>query len=297
MHESIRDAFRNVILESDTRLSQAQRVFQAEFGQDRIEFSSLSTVGAADLANRVQMGIAQALGVGEPARLVSPESISALLNFTDESRNILLAMRHGQQQAVGTDFDNLDESDRKIKMMQNKHNVGDPLTPRSIAEAFGTALVLRYISENTGQKIKVKTSGNMRSMQVAAIISAVTGGNFLFDNRLNCVDYPDNLTEEQRTLLRDNKGALAWGEMIDTICGRGKRTEITRAIEAVRQEALAEVGLTVCVTHTQQLNALDESFGDDSIRLSELGYRAINSDSKTLLFKEGFYPKPVLIAA
>lgn len=245
-------------------------------------------------ANAAQQEAKRILHLSETAstRIVDEVVAGFMLEFS-EGDGVALWLRHGKQQAQA--------GHSKIDMMRLPDNMEDPMTDESLAEAVGTGIILRYISEKTGKPIEVKTSENKRAMQAAGIIAAIANARVSIDQRLTCVNYDNRLSDEEvnQRLGPENNGSIVWEEeIVDSVCGEGTWARISSGtIEMLNGSQLGRgtEKITVFLTHTQQTNVLDNAFGDNPTRLAEFGFRATRRPSGaslksvTALLHDGFY--------
>lgn len=284
-HLPVSTQLKDLIIESDKTLGLVVKKtldFTRAIPLELLASASFEEI--AGFANQLQKNIAQTVGVDESKlRLVSPENIELFECFVTANPNTVAFMRHGEQNSNVS----------KLEKMQQEHNIKDPLTAKSMAEAAGTAFVLWVLQERTGIPITIKTSGNVRSAQVGAVIAKVTGSRLIYDKWLNCVNYRDDIPLEalNELLGRENNGALIWEQKrADTVCSEGEGTfqRVTEETAEVLAEGLNSQVLTLLVTHTQQTNALDKQMGEDPTRYDELGVRLVGKESSQLI-KSGFY--------
>ncbi len=177
--------------------------------------------------------------------------------------------------------------------MQLPHNMIDPLTDQSIAEAVGLSLVLACVSQeiNPGT-IKVRSSANTRAAEVAALVARLTGGTAVYDERLNCVDYPKGKTDQEidHLLGPANKGSLRWDKKtVDDAIGDGTYNRTTKNVKDLIQEGVTVKGWTIDVTHTQQTNAADLKAGREPSRLAEMGFSVWRSPVESTLLPNGIF--------
>lgn len=255
------------------------------------ELAGKSIVEVVAFANAAEAEARRTLHLFETAstRIVDEAAAGFMLEFS-EGDGVALWMRHGKQQAQA--------GHSKIDMMRLPDNMEDPMTDESLIEAVGTGIILRYIAEKTGKPIEVKTSENKRAMQAAGIIAAIANARASVDQRLTCVNYNNNLINEEvnQRLGLENNGSLVWEEeIVDSVCGEGTWARISSGTIEMLNESQRGRGtekITVFLTHTQQTNVLDNAYGDNPTRLAELGFRATRRASRkpvTALLHDGFY--------
>lgn len=236
-------------------------------------------------ANKLQQDIISSLPCGETQlRPVSAEKVTLLTDRIQENEGGILFMRHGIQFVEDAERDRLTGSPRKIRLMQAPFNEKDPAAAQSLAEAASLALVLQHIGKKNNLPVSVVTSRNTRAADIGAIISVVNGFQIGIDDRLTCVNYPIDRTDEEleEMLGRDSMGALVWKEeILDAVCGDGTFKTIQEDVRAVLAGHYGKKEITVCITHTPQTNAADVLVGDVPIRMPELGFRLFSGDTSS----------------
>lgn len=248
--------------------------------------------------NVIQGQVADVLGLGGVIlRQVSPELVREFVSAIDHSNGgsdsgRYIMLRHGGQRIDGETGD-LKGASQKIRLMQLPHNMVDPLTDQSIAEAVGLGLVLACVSQgiNPGT-IQVRSSVNTRAAEVAAVVARLTGGSAVYDARLNCVDYPGDKTDQQIDDLLGpaNKGSLRWDRLtVDGVIGNGTYDRITQNVEDLIREGVTAKGWTIDITHTQQTNAADLKAGREPSRLAEMGFSVWRSPVESRLLPNGVF--------
>ena len=92
---------------------------------------------------------------------------------------------------------------------------------------------------------------------------------------------------------RDNNGALVWRkEILDSVCGDGSFRTIDKDMRSVIGDFRTRDGLTICITHTPQMNAADVVMGETPVRIPELGFRVITRKG-SLQFPTNVFSKEV----
>lgn len=263
----------------------------------RIKLNLHDQEAMAHVVNEVQGQVAEALEMkGVILRQVSPGLIRDLVNAVDRTDGVTEAgrymmLRHGGQ-LLGRETGDLKGASQKIRLMQSPHNMRDPLTDQSIAEAVGLSLALTCISQETNLPIRVRSSVNTRAAEVAAVVTRLTGGTVAVDNRLKCIDYPKDKTDEEidNLLGAANKGSLRWDRRtVDGVIGPGTYDRITQDVAALIHEGVTRNGLTIDVTHTQQTNAADIKVGREPSRLAEMGFSIWRLPMQSTLFGNGIF--------
>ncbi len=243
---------------------------------ERVDPLNLPVGDLVNFAQALQKQTMELLGNPTPTRQIDPETVYDMVLFAHFPRVIMWA-RHGKQQMDAATA-NLGSAEQKLSMMKLPHNMADPLTDDSIAEAVGTGLILKYMAEKNGKKIQVRTSENMCAAQAAVIIAGVSGATVDTDSRLTCINYPNGIPDVEilERLGAENKGALPWTkEVVDNVCGEGTYDKISRGVIDM-YEAADYNSITLNITHTQQINVLDSLARRVPIRLAELGFQIDN---------------------
>lgn len=252
----------------------------------------------AHAVNRIQGQAADMLGLGGVIlRQVSPQLVGELVSVIDHGEDVsdsgrYMMLRHGGQR-LDEETGDLKGASQKIRLMQLPHNMTDPLTDQSIAEAVGLGLVLACVYQeiNPGE-VSVRSSANTRAAEVAAIVARLTGGSVVYDQRLNCVDYPKDKTDQEIDDLLGpaNKGSLRWDRTtVDRVIGDGTYDRITENVEDLIREGVTAKGWTIDVTHTQQTNAADLVARREPSRLAEMGFSIWRSPVESTLLPNGVF--------
>lgn len=231
--------------------------------------------------NALQRDILQDLPIVDvSSRPVCETHVQELADFIAEEKGGLVVMRHGIQFIEDEERRLLAGSSKKIRLMQPPFNDQDPADAQSLAEAASLALILMHIGKQQNIPVLVKTSRNKRAAEIGAIISVVNGFQVAIDDRLTCVNYPTDKTDDEleELLGRDNMGALVWKkEILNSICGDGTFETIDLDMRDFLGQFIGENQLVIAITHTPQTNSVDVISGDVPIRMPELGFRVINS--------------------
>lgn len=253
------------------------------------EISTSSRKEIVELANSLGIYIALNLKhdqAQEALRKVDEMTIESLRN-TLENGGVIL-MRHGEQRSSGAK--DLRGADLKIKMMQPFSNRTDPLTNKSICELGPTAFVLDYLVRQSNQYLTVFSSVNARALQAAAVISKTAGSKLSLDGKLNCVNYPVQLTEEQKEFLYSSQGLLPWREeAVDLICGKGKFNQITADVKELIDKGREGENVVLMITHSQQVSAAATYLGINNGRLKEYGMIVAPREGQPNLFESGVF--------
>lgn len=269
--------FKQYILASDARLSRALSVARPFLQDPHLELFGQS--GIVRVAENAQLAATRFLNLqpGIRARMLDVRKLSSLEEILSGPGSRTIFIRHGVQKSDATS---------KEEMMQEAHNVHDPVTDDSLVEAIGTTLMLMYLAAVTKRKIRVRTSENVRSAQIAVIISEMSGAEFIVDKRLNCINYPDVLNEEQKTLLAKTGGTVPWErEGINTIAGPLTFETMTSDMKDLKEEVMqGENVLEVFITHAQQLNALGIEGRPDP-----LGFGVSANGEEPVVYTTGLY--------
>lgn len=282
------DHLLQAVVDRDPRLAPAIDVGIYAF---RAILSGASTLNA-DFLLEVEQDAAKAIVVfpDEAAGLVRtseihPQSLIDLEQALAGDGPRVIIMRHGTQ------FSDMP----KIDMMRLPHNMTEPLTDISMAQAVATAVTLSVIAGKLEKPIRVISSENKRALQTAALIAGITGAQFVIDKRLNCVNYPPKkeVSDEELSQLLgpENKGALLWQkEIVDRVCGPGTFERISRDMPRLLARLLLQDNnsITIVITHTQQTQAADVLAEDEPVRLRELGVRLF-SPSGSVLVPNGIF--------
>lgn len=218
----------------------------------------------------------------EQARVIDSQKTHDLANFIAQNNGGLIVMRHGKQYVEDEERKLLPGSSKKIKLMQLPFNDEDPADAQSLAEAASIALILKDISSRLQIPVDIWTSRNARAADIAAIISLANGSVIHIDNRLTCVNYPGDVSIDvlDKKIGEDNNGALVWKrEIIDRVCGKGTFDRISQDMTDIISNYTQNPIITVCITHTPQMNAADALAGCTPTRIPELGFRVFGKNS------------------
>lgn len=275
----------------DPRILTALAVTEKLFYEIRPDETNI--IEAVNFANELQRQIATVLRVEDLSKLreVSIGKTSFLASTLRSPGGKVILIRHGAQH-VADEVKTLPPVSQKIRMMQIPNNMDDPLTSSSIAESAGTAYMLRFLSGQTKKPIIIKSSENLRSAEVAAMVARITNAPVTYDKRLNCINYPNSLSDDEITGLlgSENNGALLWkDEAVDAISGKGTFGKITTDVSSLISEGLQSRVINLFVTHTQQTNASDALCHEKPIRWAELGMRVFSGQQNSLLLQNGVY--------
>lgn len=229
------------------------------------------------LAEQVNQSVHESLpNANLVPRSIDSETVLGLADIVGSSKGGLIIMRHGVQSIPDQERQQLVDPLRKIRLMQMPYNYDDPATAQSVAEASSLAIILMHMSKVNDISVEIKTSANRRAAEIGAVLSVSNQFNVSVDDRLTCVNYPTDKTDEELDLLlgSENKGALTWErQRIDGVCGEGTYDSISANIRSLINEYRDKPQLTVCVTHTPQTNASDILAHDTPVRMPELGMR------------------------
>ncbi len=176
----------------------------------------------------------------------------------------------------------------KTEMMQLPHNMTDPITNVSLAESFGEGLVWRWIKDVTGQNITLETSENIRSAQVGVAIAEMAALPFAPNRMLNCLNYPLYPKEVLHRLGIDEKGSVLWEEhVVNEVFGQRAYQTTMLDMDDLVDRAIYGTNTLLCITHTQQIQALAILVGEEPARPDELGGRFFFAKS-SLYVPKGF---------
>ena len=243
----------------------------------------------AEHSKQVQRQLLARVSPDTLTRPVSLGSIKDLAAFLSQDPGGLIIMRHGIQE-MDDERRNLPPTAQKIANMQLPHNMTDPADVRSLAEAASFGIALKRISTQNDLPVEVISSPNLRAAEVAAVMSIGNSFNFELDNRLRCINYPDiPPTILERVLGKENSGALVWNEQVmDIVGGEGAYRATIAVMKALIRQYRTKPAITILVTHTPQTSAASAIIGEDTSRMPELGFRAINT-SGSLKFPDNIF--------
>ncbi len=234
-------------------------------------------------ANQLQENILSSLPqVGAVARPVDEGKVSEVRDFIAEEKSGLIVMRHGIQFVEDEERGRLTGAARKIRLMQSPYNSKDPASAQSLAEVASMGIILMHLGKKMQLPVTILSSANVRAADMGGVMSVVNGFRVEIDDRLTCVNYPTNRSDEELEALlgRDNVGALTWKkEILDSVCGDGTFKTIDSDMRTMIDAHTGTKGLTILITHTPQTNAADVIAGDIPMRMPELGFRVFNGDS------------------
>ncbi|CAN5145495.1 hypothetical protein BH09PAT1_BH09PAT1_8650 [soil metagenome] len=238
--------------------------------------------GVIDLAEHVKDAVHESFPKTELSpRQIDKEAVSTLFETIKDNNGGLILMRHGVQSVAEEERRLLEDPHRKIRLMQLPYNFDDPASAQSVAEASSLAIIMMHISKLNNIPVEIITSGNRRAAEIGAVMSVSNSFHVAGDDRLTCVNYPTDKTDEELDLLlgRENKGSLVWERgKIDSVCGVGTFDQISSNIGSLVSEYQYMPRLTVGITHTPQTNAADLIAGDNPIRMPELGMRLFSGN-------------------
>lgn len=238
---------------------------------------NFAEAGSINAAGKLQRDIMAVIPHdGEQARDIKPGKVRALSDFIEMNNGGLIIMRHGRQFIEDEQRKLLTGSMRKINLMQLPFNDEDPADAQSLSEAAGLSIALKSILRDFELPIRMISSRNARAADIAAVICVANNADIQIDDRLTCVNYPSDIPAEQlvRLIGENNNGALTWNkEIIDPVCGEGTFDKITSDVSELIAETSNFTGLTVCITHTPQMNAADLIASNSPVRVPELGFR------------------------
>ncbi len=197
-------------------------------------------------------------------------------------------MRHARQK-LSTQIDALSTvAEKKIAMMRSPENQTSPPTEDSLVDFFSTMVLLRYIQERSQMKIRIFTSPNKRAFIPSSCLASFLGVTMVESPILKCIDYPMEENFPSSRLMRElSEGELPWEEdSVDYIIGKNTHRSIEKSVEEVLQNP--QEGMSLYMTHTQQLNAVQDVLHLKARRLQHFGFILI-VEGKAYIYERGFY--------
>lgn len=225
----------------------------------------------------------------ERPRLIDAKAVRKLMQLFDSGK-VMILMRHGEQQMSQRVKSLPNKALQKIAMMRMEENTNNPLTEHSQIELYGTVAVIDYIKAYSKVAWRIETSSNRRAYQAANLIGDATNIPVTNNSIWDCVNYPEESIISTKNLLEIlPNGSLPWDlEVVNRVIGPGTYEKIHRDVN-VASKSLHDKECLLCISHTQQLNALAEQKNLPIIRLGYYGFIVITDDSRAEIFPNGIY--------
>ncbi|OGD86200.1 hypothetical protein A2164_01980 [Candidatus Curtissbacteria bacterium RBG_13_35_7] len=284
------------------------RAFNAwlEFKENHLSelaaFASLSIEEIGLLSDEVADSVLKAITVEldtSPRNWINVKKLGQLTEAVSGEGNRVAFIRHAEQSPPEWIYSISHPGIRKIRMMQQPFNKQDFITNESLAETFAMGTVFLYIQAKTGKHVYIRSSENMRALEIANIFhTIIPQTNVETDEGLTCITYKDekDLPSVQVEQLIENldSGIMPWEpELVDQWCKRmksGKRPSeaIKDAISRLYQDGRDAAGndLYIILTHSQQLAEalrLAGKLKKSSTRYPELSIFIASSDDFIIL--------------
>lgn len=235
-------------------------------------------------ATVLQVDVARAFPQeGIAYRDIDPDKALDLRKFIEQNGGGIIVMRHGKQVLENEPVE-LEGAAKKVISMYPDHNINDPAEGQSLVESSAFALVVAQISREFKIPVSVLTSSNLRASEVAAPTAFVNHFRIKPDLRLNCANYPEGTTVEQidTVLGKDAQGSMYWQKApVDAVFGEGYyQATVMNMSDMIKENTGPKI--TLVVTHTPQMNAVDVICGENPSRVPELGIRVLGSRGRNI---------------